>query len=601
MNKVYPLEQLRRLIPPRNVKHGPSHKPTGNKSAVDRCMAYLAKCPDSVSGNRGHDAMLRAACECLRFGLADGDAMAVLRWFNGEKADPQWSESELTHKLASAKGMVNGDFGCRLKEPKKQHIAGDNEPEAGPVDRKNPLPLARGFRTARYMHDDGPTLIFCGDEFHAWRNNCHSPVENAQIRKEIYGYLEPLETIRQAGENEIIEPFKPRDRDVNTVIDALKAVCHLAASAPAWIDGEGPDPSQLIVAPNGVFTITEEGIQKVCEPTPRLFVANALDYPLITDAPEPVEWLKFLKDIFEADQQRIRLLQEWIGYVLTFDTKLQKILLILGPPRSGKGTIARIITRIIGADNVCAPTLAGLATNFGLWPLIGKQLAIIGDARLSGRSDQAIVVERLLSISGEDSLTIDRKNREPLTTRLRARLMMLSNEIPKLADSSSAVANRFVILPLQKSFLGHEDIGLTDRLLAEVPQIAAWAIKGLMRLRASGRFTEPAAADDLRQEMADLGSPISAFIRDWCRVAAGQSVAVADLYAAWCCWCIEQGSNHPGTVQILGRDLRAAMPGITASKLRDGDNRVPTYNGIGLTLAAAEAVAADRAKKAGER
>jgi putative DNA primase/helicase len=79
------------------------------------------------------------------------------------------------------------------------------------------------------------------------------------------------------------------------------------------------------------------------------------------------------------------------------------------PRRSGKGTIARVLTALLGRDSVVSPTLASLQTPFGLAPLIGKPLAIISDARLGSRSDQAAITERLLSISGEDGLTIDRK------------------------------------------------------------------------------------------------------------------------------------------------------------------------------------------------
>ena len=35
--------------------------------------------------------------------------------------------------------------------------------------------------------------------------------------------------------------------------------------------------------------------------------------------------------------------------------------------------------------------------NFGLQPLLGKAVAMIQDARLSGRTDAAVVAERLLS------------------------------------------------------------------------------------------------------------------------------------------------------------------------------------------------------------
>ena len=55
---------------------------------------------------------------------------------------------------------------------------------------------------------------------------------------------------------------------------------------------------------------------------------------------------------------------------------------------------------------------------FGLAPLIGKPLAFITDARLGSRSNQAAITERLLSISGEDAQTIDRKHIDAWTGRL---------------------------------------------------------------------------------------------------------------------------------------------------------------------------------------
>ena len=100
---------------------------------------------------------------------------------------------------------------------------------------------------------------------------------------------------------------------------------------------------------------------------------------------------------------------------------------MVGPKRSGKGTIARVLTTLLGEANACAPTLAGLATNFGLQPLIGKLLAIIGDARLSGRVDVHVIAERLLSISGEDLITIDRKYQDAWTGKLPTRFLLMSS------------------------------------------------------------------------------------------------------------------------------------------------------------------------------
>jgi len=96
------------------------------------------------------------------------------------------------------------------------------------------------------------------------------------------------------------------------------------------------------------------------------------------------------------------------------------------------------MTGLLDKHNVAAPTLANFASNFGLQELIIRPLAIIGDARLSTGADAGIVVESLLSISGEDSLQIDRKYRDPWNGRLPTRLMILTNELPKLRDVLSS-------------------------------------------------------------------------------------------------------------------------------------------------------------------
>src|SRR5262249_34336406 len=143
---------------------------------------------------------------------------------------------------------------------------------------------------------------------------------------------------------------------------------------------------------------------------PSFFCTYALDYDFSPDAPSPTAWLKFLDELWPEDEQSRKTLQEWFGYLLTPDTRQQKIAFLLGPPRSGRGTIARVIRSLIGHTNVAGPSLSGLGTNFGLWTMIGKPVAIIGDARISRRSDAAAIVERLLNISGEDAVDIDRKN-----------------------------------------------------------------------------------------------------------------------------------------------------------------------------------------------
>ena len=150
-----------------------------------------------------------------------------------------------------------------------------------------------------------------------------------------------------------------------------------------------------------------------------------------------------------------------------------------------------MLRELLGPGNIAGPTLGSLSTNFGLSPLLGKPCAIISDARLSGRTDQAVIVERLLSISGEDGQLVDRKFRDAITVKLPTRFVVLSNELPRLNDASGALAGRLILLRLVNSWYGKEDHLLFDRLRHEMGGILNWAIDGRTDLAVSGRLLQP--------------------------------------------------------------------------------------------------------------
>ena len=163
--------------------------------------------------------------------------------------------------------------------------------------------------------------------------------------------------------------------------------------------------------------------------------------------------------------------------------------------------------------------------------------------------------------------------------KLPTRFMFLSNEFPRLNDASGALAGRFVILRLTQSFYGREDTSLTDRLLDELPSILNWSIEGWRRLRERGHFVLPTSVQDVVQAIEDLSSPVSAFVRDRCVVGSGHRVAVDALYEAWKDWCDNEGRQTVSNKQTFGRDLAAAVAGITR---RRGTAQQPFYEGITL-------------------
>jgi putative DNA primase/helicase len=217
--------------------------------------------------------------------------------------------------------------------------------------------------------------------------------------------------------------------------------------------------------------------------------------------------------------------------------------------------------------------------------LIDKPVAIFPDARLSSRPDNAAIVESLLSISGEDDQTIDRKHLPAWTGRLSTRFVLISNELPRLRDASGALASRLIILRFTRSFYDREDTMLFDRLRRELPGILLWAIQGWKRLQHRGYFLQPSSGRELLSAMEDLASPISAFLRDRCVVDPREIVPAAELYEAWRSWCHEHGRDAVGDEAAFGRDLHAAIPGLSKSRFRQGTARVAHYRGLRLCTA----------------
>ncbi|AYF31476.1 NTP-binding protein [Micromonospora tulbaghiae] len=471
------------------------------------------------------------------------------------------------------------------------------------------MPVARRILLDR-QEDDVLTLRRWRGGWMVWTGPAWTEAEQGAIASWVWGHLEYARYLDVNVDPPKTKPWRPNQRRISDVMAALSAATYLSdtVNPPSWaakrsalgretpmilgesfpssnsmwaaMDLTGPSKSgNYISTANGLLNVTTRELRPH---TPEFFNLVSVPFDYDPDAPTPQRWLKFLAELWPEDPDSVAALQEFFGYVLSGRTDLHKILLIVGPPRGGKGTIARILTALVGKGSMAGPTLASLNTNFGLAPLLGKPLAIISDARLAGK-DSHQVVERLLTISGEDTLTIDRKNRDAWTGQLPTRLVILSNELPSFGDSSGAIATRFVTLVLANSWLGSEDVNLGRDLNAELPGILNWALDGLERIRITNRITEPESSREAITAMMDQASPMSAFVREACETGPMYEIPVDDLWDAWKEWGQENGRDKPGTKQAFGRNLRAVVPGVRRFRPRDGDSRQPTYVGIRLS------------------
>jgi P4 family phage/plasmid primase-like protien len=437
---------------------------------------------------------------------------------------------------------------------------------AVPVEQPKPATAGTAAIAAKYIaehatHPDGYTLRRWQGQWYRWRDGCYHVTTDEEIDESLYcdfGLTEPKEV-----------------RECRSALISARGVLINSVKLGAWI---GPSSAvDVVTCPNGILDLET---RTLVPSSPRLFVTGTLGAAYDPTPPEPTEWYKFLSQLWPDDQESIDVLQEWFGYQLTPDTSQQKIMFICGLPRSGKGTIIRVMLAMMGDGNIVSSSPDSIGNEFGLQPLIGKICAVMPDARIGPKTNMEKLTSRLLSISGQDMLTINRKNIPMWTGHLSTRFTIASNPLLKFDDPSGAIIKRLVVLNCNRSFAGKEDHGLTDKLKLELPSILHWAINGWHRLRERGHFVQPQSSSELIDDMIDLASPVAAWMRERCDVAPGQQVDCGEAYKDFSEWRVKNGESGDFSRKRFGSDLRD-----TGSVRRVSARGVPSgsvYRGIGL-------------------
>lgn len=573
------------------------------ENRVSRMREYLASQRGERMGqDRASLAFIVAASAIRGHAVRDVDAALAAMLEYGSRCEPPYSEEAIRERVWNAYEQAHTpEWGAALQRSvlvdavmTAAHQAAPPEPpdelaarraRAEPEDfadnveaaavripgdpGEEPLSWAITYVLQRHWRDNTPTIRRWRGSWYQWEiaRGCYRDVDDevvfATIQKE--GIQKPKH----------VEGVK---KSMGTVPGVMISLSELGS----WVDGRTHAFDRLDTAVTRT-TLVDLSTGDRVPASPGFFATATLGADFNPQAPEPVRWLAFLDQLWHDEPDAIAMLQEWFGYMLTPDTRQHKIMLMVGPPRSGKGTIARVLTGLLGGEeSVANPTLDQLGERFGPAPLIGKMAAIIGDAKIDGKSAVAQVTARLLSISGGDSQTIDRKNLKAWTGYLSTRFTVLCNSLPRFVDEGGALANRMVILQTTESFLGREDHGLDAVLLAELPGILNWAIEGWRRLRVRGYFLEPASSAEAKQELADLAAPVSAWVRECtARCNLNESVACDLAYTSYKNWARQHGLPEP-TSMMFARDLKAAT-NCSRRQIARGGRRVGVYSGVRLT------------------
>lgn len=448
--------------------------------------------------------------------------------------------------------------------------------------------IAQSWLQREKIRDECLLLRNYRSQWIEYRVNHYEILGQEEFRGQLYKFLEDKSYYKVNAKGEVgVELYRPTRSKVTDIIDAMNHWCPIIENPPVWLEEGHPDPVNLIAFQNGILDVQKFILNgEICmyNATPKLFTFNVLPYDYDENAHSKV-WDNFVKDIYNDDKDKIRLLSQWFGYNCIPDLSQEKLMLFTGRPRSGKSTVLETMQAMLGEQQCCETSFQSLSGSFGYQPLLNKFAAIIGDAKSPRTGEANAVLEKILHITGGDAVSVNRKGISELPMiHLKCRFTIAMNDLPTFTDHARALEPRLNILTFTNSYVGREDRTLKCRLRKEAQEgkIINFALQGLRDLYTNGIFLEPDSSKIALQQFQELASPVVSFTSECCEFEKESYVLKDQLYDVWRAWCESQG-RKPGFKQQFCRWFMSSCPEITTSRKRFGEKREYAFEGVKLS------------------
>lgn len=384
--------------------------------------------------------------------------------------------------------------------------------QAIPVDlSKRPKAPSDSELAARWIMYNRQAAFGLG-EWRKYKNGIWPPIDKDLIKKDIKAILD-----------------KANAEGIKTTSGLLSSVMELTRVEVAIENSRWDAHPDFLPCRNGVLDIPTKTL---LPHNPDIFATSQLSYDYDPAATCPA-FLQALQQIPDAAD----FLQEFAGYALTPDVRHETAVWMQGTPGSGKSTILEGLQAMLGER----AGLLGLAdlerSRFALSQLPGKTLVVSAE-----QPDNYIGASHILNalISGEP-LRIEEKYKEAITITPRVKIIWAMNNLPRVNDSNNGIMRRVKVVKFPPLSESQRDPTLKERIKLEGAGILNWALEGLARLLARGKFIIPQSVEDATKEFKERNDIPSIFLEEigaridpldpHCRT---QSQYLYDQYKNWC-------------------------------------------------------------------
>ncbi len=425
-----------------------------------------------------------------------------------------------------------------------------------------PVEIAKAFlKSEGYQDSNGPHIRHYRSVFYLYEGTHYKEIQREELQLKIIAFLQDQKELSAKATTHF-------SQNILMNIAALVQVDSLT-TPPCFLKRPYQKASRYISFKNGILDLDEymKGKTKLIEHTSDFFTFSSLPFEYNKKS-EGTIWKNFLNEVL-PDKEMQRLLQEWFGYNMTYDTSHEKFVLLYGQGGDGKTVIVTVLTEILGFNNISALSLEQFCPSrtFPLYEMAGKLANITGEI-----GDIKKVAEGVLKnvVSGGEMM-VERKGKNPVLVRFTAKLTFLTNEVPRFRDRSEGLWRRIIFIPFRVQTLDpkKQNKNYRDRSWwinsGEIPGIMNWALEGLLRLTKRGHFIEPKACLEMKAEYKAESNPAALFLRENYEIKENGNIGITELYMKYARAIKDQGGTPLGQNQF-SREVRKTFPQAKSSE-----------------------------------
>ena len=240
-------------------------------------------------------------------------------------------------------------------------------------------------------------------------------------------------------------------------------------------------------------------------------------------------WLRFIA----PDSEDLEMLLQYSGYCMTRSCAQQKFLILVGSGGSGKSTFLRLLTTVIGQDNISSVSLQELTQRFASYGLMGKTLNCCADIEV-GKLENVALLKQIL---GEDLIRCEQKGKDAFSFRSYAKLIFSANELPLIiSERTNGFYRRLMVLEMNNLPAVHKPDFL-DTLLEEKDYFVQLCVEAVTRMYEAGTITTSANSERAVQRLRVDSDTVESWLCEKCILDVDAKTERGALFANYETYC----------------------------------------------------------------